>query len=391
MFDLHLLKQKAKRIWDKQLVQQAALTKETVFPLKIALDSVTSKQLQTDFVLIRKEVSLLLDLQSKLNFELQFKIINHRDLGRQQIPTHIIFNSLESLLEFIGKKTEYVKLLKVCTFILDTEPRLRPWVITNTPLILNYEDRWDKLLKVCKYFLANPYPNKYLRELDIAGVDSKFIEQHKGILAKLLESLPLPKLNLNENCTFEERYGIKQIKPLIRFRLLDKNKIWLTKVTDISIPLNEFKELDFECQTIFITENKINGLCFPLVCNSIVIFGLGYGLHSLKDISWFKNKKIIYWGDIDTHGFAMLSQLRGYYPQTKSLMMDKYTLDEFKALWVKEPSHARCVANLAHLTHPEEELYQLLSQNTLGSNIRLEQERISLEYAYNNIYQAILD
>ncbi|MGI6299138.1 MAG: Wadjet anti-phage system protein JetD domain-containing protein [Saccharofermentanales bacterium] len=41
-----------------------------------------------------------------------------------------------------------------------------------------------------------------------------------------------------------------------------------------------------------------------------MIFGAGYGFDHLASASWLNQKDIYYWGDIDTHGFAILNQLR---------------------------------------------------------------------------------
>ncbi len=34
----------------------------------------------------------------------------------------------------------------------------------------------------------------------------------------------------------------------------------------------------------------------------------------LAEASWLKERDLFYWGDIDTHGFAILDQLRGHFP-----------------------------------------------------------------------------
>nr|WP_221935062.1 Wadjet anti-phage system protein JetD domain-containing protein [Catenovulum sediminis] len=66
-------------------------------------------------------------------------------------------------------------------------------------------------------------------------------------------------------------------------------------------------------------------MAFPPVNNAICIFGLGYGVQLLKEVNWLNQVAIYYWGDIDTHGFAILSQLRGYFPKVKSMLMDEAT------------------------------------------------------------------
>jgi hypothetical protein len=184
---------------------------------------------------------------------------------------------------------------------------------------------------------------------------------------------------------FERRYGLKYEEPLIRFRMLDPAVGDFQGLSDITVPLSQFQQLKPDCRRVFITENKINGLSFPPLAASIVIFGLGYGISSLKDVVWLNEKSIFYWGDIDTHGFAILSQLRRYFPQTRSLLMDRDTLMRFRALWVKETDSMRFTGVLPNLSPEEQALYCLLRDNELGPGVRLEQERISYEFLLNRL------
>jgi len=141
---------------------------------------------------------------------------------------------------------------------------------------------------------------------------------------------------------------------------------------------------------IFITENKVNGLAFPAINNAIVIFGLGYGIQILKHTDWLKNCQIQYWGDIDTHGFAILSQLRSYFPKTRSLLMDQQTLLSCKTLWSCEALH-QChkAEQLPHLTDEEQMLYQQLKQGKWGERLRLEQELIPMSMLLESLHLKI--
>jgi hypothetical protein len=131
---------------------------------------------------------------------------------------------------------------------------------------------------------------------------------------------------------------------------------------------------------VFVTENKITGLSFPELPDSLIIFGLGYGISSMKHAQWLAQREIYYWGDIDTHGFAILSQLRTYFPHTRSFLMDRATLDHFRELWGEEPEAKRCSAALPNLNDSEQALYRLLREDALGVRVRLEQERIGFGY-----------
>jgi hypothetical protein len=88
-----------------------------------------------------------------------------------------------------------------------------------------------------------------------------------------------------------------------------------------------------------------------------------------------QDREIRYWGDIDTHGFAMLDRLRAIFPAARSLLMDRETLLAHRALWVREDTPFR--GPLMRLESDERELFEALVHNRLGDGIRLEQERVS--------------
>ena len=113
----------------------------------------------------------------------------------------------------------------------------------------------------------------------------------------------------------------------------------------------------------------------PDVPDSAVIFGLGYSLERLADVHWLRDKTLFYWGDIDTHGFAILDRLRASFPQARSLLMDRETLIEHRPLWVEET--ARHPGPLVRLTEAERALFEELTGDQLGERVRLEQERIA--------------
>ncbi|PID39570.1 MAG: hypothetical protein CR984_06540, partial [Proteobacteria bacterium] len=214
----------------------------------------------------------------------------------------------------------------------------------------------------------------------ISGVDTKFIEAHKAVLMELLPQLVTPA-GMDQAVSglaghgFERKFGLKYDPPLIRLRLLDPD-LAVSGFTDLTVPLDELRDFDPDVKTVFITENKINGLAFPQVRRAMVIFGLGYGVDMLKGLSWLAHKQIYYWGDIDTHGFAMLSQIRSYWPHVRSMLMDTSTLMAHQALWVAESPDKRFSGTLEYLTDAEQSTFDDLKQNRQGACLRLEQERV---------------
>ena len=106
----------------------------------------------------------------------------------------------------------------------------------------------------------------------------------------------------------------------------------------------------------------------------MVIFGAGYGFESLDRARWLGELRLHYWGDIDTHGFAILDALRARFGHVESFLMDRSTLLAFESLWGTEDSPID--RELPRLTAEERALYDDLRAERFGRHVRLEQERI---------------
>jgi hypothetical protein len=123
-----------------------------------------------------------------------------------------------------------------------------------------------------------------------------------------------------------------------------------------------------------VTENETNFLAFPPVASAIVVFGAGYGWDALARAAWLAHCQMFYWGDIDTHGFAILDQLRGHFPTVVSLLMDRETLLAHRLHWSEEPDPVR--HDLMRLTPEEAAVYDDLRFDRHQPRLRLEQERV---------------
>ncbi len=124
----------------------------------------------------------------------------------------------------------------------------------------------------------------------------------------------------------------------------------------------------------YVIENEITYLAFPVPAGAIVIFGSGYSLPFLP-LGWLAGLDLTYWGDIDTHGFAILNRLRHHLPNARSMLMDRVTLLDHRDHWTAESSPT--AATLDRLDQAESALYAELVSGAYGRSLRLEQERIS--------------
>jgi hypothetical protein len=134
-----------------------------------------------------------------------------------------------------------------------------------------------------------------------------------------------------------------------------------------------------------VIENEITYLAFPVPAASMVIFGGGYAVPVLESLAWLASLEVSYWGDIDTHGFAILNRLRHHLPEARSVLMDRATLLDHRDHWVTEPSPT--AAALDRLDGAESSLYADLITDAYAPSVRLEQERIS----FSAVEKAITD
>jgi len=366
MITVAQIKKKAERMYPQFL--KAVLLDEPIFPYVLRSD----KNLSDDFGDMSKELSALISGSKDrkgFGYLVQSRTVKTRNHGTQDMPESIVFEDQENYLLFIGKAKEFNLFLEKSKLIKETVPQLIPWMEQNPINVINNLHQWEDLLKVCSCFLNHFEPDKfYIRELPIA-IHTKFIEINKPVLRSLLDELIPDKLNGNE-FEFEKRFHLKYVQPEIRFRFLQPSEGHAIPYNDLSVPLNEFIDHPLACKRIFIIENKMNFLTFPEVSNSVAIWGKGFAIESLKLATWLSNKEIYYWSDLDAQGFQMLSQLRSYFVQTKSFLMDGNLLERFKEFVVQgTPDKIEILNNLS-------EGESMLFNSIKSQNIRLEQERI---------------
>jgi hypothetical protein len=291
-----------------------------------------------------------------------------------------LLDTLQDALVFIDKGRQAQRFEAVWQQTAATQPPLLAWLARRPIQAVDLADRWERLLAVVAWLQAHPRPGVYLRQVDVPGVDSKFIEAHRGVLAELLD-LALPPEVVETHATgvaqFTRRFGFLDKPVRIRFRLLDPALPSLPGceyLPDITLDAASFAALVLPVQRVFITENETNFLAFPPAADAITVFGAGYGWEALARAEWLHRCQLHYWGDIDTHGFAILDQLRGCFPGAVSFLMDRETLLAHRQHWGEEPDPAR--HDLSRLTTEEAAVYDDLRFDRHQPRLRLEQERV---------------
>jgi hypothetical protein len=375
------LRAQVQRLWDKGALLAELAGTPSLFPKRLNLKSPTSVELAERFTEARDWIALL-DREAK-HYRLVRRIINHRILGANSVPTEIWLDTLDEALHFIGKGRDAARFAEIVALTEEQQPALRSWLRKRPLRALELVGDWPRLLAIVAWLRLHPRSGFYLRQVDIPGVHSKFIEKHRAVLTELFD-LALPPEVGHETTPgssgFCRRYGFRD-KPLrLRFRILDPDLALLATGTDqdITVTHDTFARLALPVKKVFITENEINFLAFPSVRQGMVIFGAGYGFEMLAEAGWLQGRDLHYWGDIDTHGFAILDQLRAHFPTTVSFLMDRDTLLAHQLHWGREAQPE--LRDLKRLNNEEFALYDDLRRNRLSDQLRLEQERIGFAW-----------
>ncbi|MEA1910071.1 MAG: DUF2220 family protein [Spirochaetota bacterium] len=381
--NLGTLKQIKSRLsgqWKKGRFFKAFAFDESLFPLEASIKGPTAAEMVDNFDAVRDWVNDIKYKSGESGLNLVWIEINNRQLGRNPIPKKIVFFDITELAGFLGEKSDLKAFRKGFIILEDTFPDLLDWAEQYPFDLIKNISNIERLISIVKWRLENPHPGIYLRQLSLPGVDTKFIETHRTLLSRWLNIL-LNKDQINEQFTgigkFEQRYGFLSRPVPVRFRFSDPD-LKIDNFSDVTVRADEFAALSLSVRRIFIIENDITALAFPPVKDAMIIFGRGYNFEHLTKASWLNDKELWYWGDIDTHGFAILNQFRTSFPTVNSFLMDRETLMNHQSHWGFEKTPT--TADLSNLTSEEALLYDELRYNKIKSNLRLEQEFIDFSW-----------
>jgi hypothetical protein len=301
----------------------------------------------------------------------ELKHVGGRLVGANQIPGRAWLDGYSQAWELLGARTQVRDLIRLADHAKAECPRVLSWLELNPIRALKLAAEWDRLLATVRWIDKHQLAGLYVRQVDVPGVDTKFIESHQRVIARLLDlQLHPARINLTAS-EFEDRYGFRRKPDYVRFRHVNPR----SPFTEMTVRAEEFTAAPEGVTRAYILENEVTYLAFPLADDAIVLFGEGYAVNILAKLGWLSTLDLTYWGDLDTHGFAILNRLRVRSPDVRSILMDRETLLLHRSQWVAEKTPTRVA--LDFLTHAEQDLYQDFVNNTFGPAVRLEQERVS--------------
>jgi hypothetical protein len=369
------IKLKAERKY--QHVLRAIVSGEPSFPLLVRFGQPSPSD---DFAKLKREIEKL--AAGNFGYEIEYESVNTRRWGTQRLPTQIRFETEAQYLTALRKTSEVAAFRANIEESLRRLPQLKSWLISRVKWVIEFASDWNGILRVCEYFLKNPKPGLYIRQLPIQ-VHTKFIQEHTEVLTSLLLFLLPEEAKCPTGRSFEMKFGLRPLEPTIRFRSLDPEitaKLGMTE-NRMGLPLDCFRALRASGLKVIITENLMNLECLPAIKGTLAIWGQGNAAELLHQVEWLTNCYVVYWGDIDEHGFHIHARLRAHYPEVRSVMMCLETLRTFQTLCGPGEKAGNAPRNLIATEAAAFDEVQL-------SNSRLEQEKIPLVYSCQKLLDA---
>ena len=269
----------------------------------------------------------------------------------------------------------------------------KPWLARIVDL-----DDYDftTLLTAITWFQAHPRSGLTARSVPVPGMHTKWLARHRSMLLACLGAAPGPAQLTEPDGESDpvdipaaelDALGLRPLPREISIVLADPAlRAAVGGLRQITAPADELAALRIRPAAVLLVENKEPALAWDDTTGLVIIHSLGNHLDILGRLPWIPDDRCWYWGDLDRHGFTLLSRARAIIPRLESLRMMPDDVETYRALGVEE-SHDRYDQPDPTLTPAEASALAGL-QLTDGKYLRIEQERIPLRDAERVLEQA---
>jgi hypothetical protein len=313
-------------------------------------------------------------------------------LGRQRVPERLLLASAEDVARLVGHGKRWQRACE------RSERLARAWPALLGQAVLGRvfdaladwaDDGFDRLVALLTWVSTHPSSGLYLRQLPVAGLDTKWIASRSAVVTELLRSLRAASGNPGDAADLHALLGLRRSEARIRIRLLCPTlRHCVGGLEDLELPVEQLARLGIQPRTVLIVENLETGLALPNMPGVVAVMKLGAAVKLVAGVPWVNTAHCLYWGDIDTFGFEILNRARSVVPQLQSVLMDVQTLLDHQSLCVPEPTQSNTLV-LPLLTAQEAEVFEGLRSGRWGARLRLEQERIPWAAALERVRTAI--
>lgn len=363
------------------------LTGEGTWPLTVNLGIPTEKDIAEDATTVRAWASAWQSWTGPGDVAIEERQFPR--LGRHRLPVSLILENAGAVAAAVGESQRWeiagnrYRQMVIRWPVMAQRKTLASWF----DVLADYSSEdFERLVMLLAWLESNPKSGLYLRQLPVEGLDTKWLEKRTGLVADLFRAL---REVVDDDGDVHRLLGLRKPAHRVRIRILCPSlRQGLGGLGDIEAPVAELAALPIAPKAVVVVENLETGLALPDLPGTVAIMRLGNAVSALGSLPWLPEQSVIYWGDIDTHGFAILDRARRVVPQLRSVLMDEATLLSHRPYWGQEPTQCPDLP-LDDLTPGERSTYNNLRANFWGACVRLEQERLGWANAIETLKQVL--
>lgn len=364
---------KVRRRWDDGTLLRAVARGEQIEAIQVPLAGPGPSELGDRLGEVQDWAAALEDgSRAGERYTLQYKEVGGRKFGRNRLPSHAVVESVEQAWRLLGVRGQVADFQTMLAAAPDSA--VRDWLLRTPVAALAHAHEWSQILDAYRWLDDARGSGRYLRQIDAPGVDTKFVESHRTVLADLLGVS-------RQSAGFLTDLGLRTKPEYVRIRLAAS--VAPLPVSEMSVRVEELDDLNLAVATAVVVENEITYLTLPVPAGGVLIWGQGFDVARLGRWQVLHRARVHYWGDLDTHGFAILHRLRAHVPHVRSFLMDSETLHAHRDRWGQEGKPTS--ASLDRLTAGEASVYDDLVSDRFVEKVRLEQERIDWAWALDRL------
>jgi len=298
--------------------------------------------------------------------------------GTQLVPVRLVLDDAEAIAKFIKNDRAWAEAKRRAARLLALEAVDRGCLVAGVikslkrSLGLDPAD-FERLFDVLAWLIENPGSGLFARQIPVPGVDSKWFERN----ATLVKQLHLASAGVEDT-------GLATVPKQYRVKFLDA-ALAPGGLIELSAPLSQLARLAMAPEVVLVVENIQSLLALPAMEGVVAVHGAGYDVTWLTSLPWTEDASLLYWGDLDVDGLAILSRLRAHRPDAVSVMMDASTYLAHRGFAVNDPNAPGSLPD--NLSQLESEVWDLLA----SERGRLEQERLPWADALWAIESAVRD
>ena len=297
-----------------------------------------------------------------------------RNFGRVRIAKVAQVRSVDAVARLVRRVKDLSAARRRHRALTATDARLAGLADCWPAIVALSDDDFDLVLRFVAEVAVLDLSRLRLREVSVAGMHTKFLEDHRAVLRRILAALGVPARP--DARTWPGKLGfVEDDTTMVELRDLDGR---LLPYPHLSLPLGQLMRATplAAAGGIVIVENKATFLALPAAARVLAIFGQSSAVRPLGMARWLGGRPLLYLGDLDQAGFQMVAGLRrDGLVDLKTALMDVATAEAHRHYWVADTSPSGTERAYEGLTEAEHAAARLMA----GGPWRLEQERIPFD------------